>query len=529
MVVGSVGSPSGSVSASNQVRVSGTSPTTGVTYTMIHSCMAQMPSAIASRPGADVFVKLEFVRDGVVVRDVNDRVDNRSDDNRLDFQRRDNPSSVGTDGISFRLRDVFVSEGIATFGPPFLTLIPEPCPDYADDVRGSFAAIAPTRTLDTRPGQTVNYSGPKPAAGSSVTIPAAVMPERPVGVLAVSLTVTMVQPDAGAFAQVYPFGATTPGAASNVNAPGPGVNIANGAVVPVAADGSVSVFTSGSSHLLVDINGYFVAQVGDVSAGRLETIDPKRVFDTRDASPVNSTGAKPAPGSTTTVDLTALSSGLPSGATAAVVNITVTRTTGPGFVQAAAAGRLEVGASSVLNVSNPGQSIAGLTIVPLSAEGRIDVYTLGGADVLVDLFGWFTGDGAEASSSGLFVPLTPERIFDSRRPTSMNPNTFTGDPGGCCSGSDAALGFASLQGRASAVFVNATAIARGETGFIRIGGSSASTFSTVNHASTGAIANAALVPLLNGGTRASMGSGGAARAAVVRPALAVDITGYFTL
>ena len=223
-----------------------------------------------------------------------------------------------------------------------------------------------------------------------------------------------------------------------------------------------------------------------------------------------------------------LQSGLPAGATAAVVNITVTRTTGPGFVQAAAAGSLQVGTSSVLNVAGPGQSIAGLTIVPLSADGRIDVYTLGGADVLVDLFGWFTGDDAEVNDSGLFVPLTPERIFDSRRATSMNPNTFTSDPGGCCSGSDAALGFASLQGRSSAVFLNATAIARGETGFIRIGGNNSSTFSTVNHPATGAIANAALVPTPGTGTKAAMNSGGAARAGVVRPALAVDITGFFT-
>lgn len=528
VIVGVSASPTGSVGATNQQRVTGTSPVTGVTYSLIHSCMTQMPSATTTQPDRDVSVKLEVIRDGEVFREVNDIIDHRDDDNRLDFQRRFFLEPAGTEGVSYRIRDVFNDDFPAVHGAPFLTLVPEPCPDYNDDERGSFAPIDPVRVLDTRPDQATNYSGSKPAARSSVNIPASVMPDRPEGVLAVSLTVTIIQPDGRSFAQVYPAGTAEPGTSSNVNTPGAGVNIANGAVVPVAADGSISVYTSGRSHLAVDINGYFVAQSAAVGEGRLETIEPKRVLDTRPEFAVNTNGGKPGPASTTRVDLTLSESGLPAGARAAVVNITATRTSGRGFVQAARAGDLTIGESSVLNVTGLNQSVAGLSIVPVSADGEIDVYTLGGADLIVDLFGWFTGDDAEVSESGLFVPLTPERIFDSRRATSMNPNTFTDDFSGCCSGSDAALEFQSLIGKASAVFLNATAIGTGARGFIRIGESATSNYSSVNFPEFGAVANAALVPVDDLFPRARLIQQGAARAGM-RPALAVDISGYFTL
>ena len=130
-----------------------------------------------------------------------------------------------TEGVSYRFRDVFVEDVFANGefqgGPVFMTITPDSCPGYADDERGSFRAIAGQRVLDTRPDKAVNYWGPKPAAGSSVKIPASVMPDRPAGVLAVSLTVTLVQANRRGFAQVYPAGVATPGGASNVNTPRP--------------------------------------------------------------------------------------------------------------------------------------------------------------------------------------------------------------------------------------------------------------------------------------------------------------------
>lgn len=268
--------------------------------------------------------------------------------------------------------------------------------------------------------------------------------------------------------------------------------MANSAIVPVAADGSVSVFVSTSAHIIVDINGYFVEAGGAVSAGRLTSITPLRVFDIRPEERKNYPGPKPSNDSTTTVDLTASASGLPEGATAALVNITTTQTTGGGFVQAAAAGELVPAESSVLNTSGPNQDVAGLSIVPLSAAGEIDLYTLRSAHLIVDLIGWFTSDTDVATTSGLFVPVPPERVRETRRFESLNQPAFGGS-GGCCGVSNNALGLSALAGEASAVVLNVTAIGGERPGFIQIGGRDRS-FSTVNYPGVGAVANAAVVP-----------------------------------
>lgn len=522
IVAGVAAPPSGTVEASNQPRQVATSPTTGVTYTLMHSCMTQWPSGTASQPQQDAIAQLQVFRDGELVIEINDSVSSRSTDERLSFQRQLSVLDGDQDNIEYRLRDAFSGPGLPDFGPVFLTLVPEPCPDYSPNERGSFVPIPPQRVLDTRPDSPVNHTAGKPAAGSSLDIPASNMPDRPDDVLAVSLTVTLTQPERPLFAQVYPKDSAEPGGSSNVNTNGG--DVANGAVVPVAADGSISVYTDGSTHVIVDINGYFVSAPGMATSGRLETIEPSRVFDTRPDLAVNYSGAKPGPGSTTTVDLTAEESGLPDGATAAVVNITVTRTSATGFVQTAASGALVPGASSVLNVTRVGQDVAGLTIVPVSPDGKIDVYTLGGADIIVDLFGWFTGDDAEASESGLFVPLSPERYFDSRREESLNVGSSTSDASGCCG--SAALSHVSIEDDASAVFLNVTAIGRGGLGYVRVGGDNSSTFSTVNFEATGDVANAALVPFTGNFAIAQLTVDGQEFAR--RVALAVDISGYFT-
>ncbi len=462
-VVAGATAPSGSVSAAPDTIVSATSPTTGITYTGRYSCMEQRPSFVASRPSRLAYVKLEGVSGGSVTYSQAQYVDNRDLDSRVAFDvagvPRDNRSSATT----FQLRDTFaIGQSPGAYGPVFLTIAKPSCPDYSAGARGSFTAIAPQRVLDTRAGKQVNYTGQKPAAGASIKVPAAVMPDRPNGVIAVSLTLTVTQPSRRMFAQVYPAGLASPGASSNVNPPDAGVTTANAAIVPVASDGSFSVYVNHSANVIVDINGYFVEAQGAVAAGRLQTIEPKRLLDTRASTRTNHAGGTPASGSTTTVDLTALSSGLPAGATAALVNVTVTRTTGAGYVQAAAAGELVPGTSSVLNATRPNQSVAGLSLVPLSDDGRIDLYTLRSADLIVDLIGWFTGEEATASESGLFVAIPPERIRDTRRATNLNQETFGGS-GGCCSSSGAVLGYTGVGGLASAVVLNVTAIDGGTT------------------------------------------------------------------
>jgi hypothetical protein len=52
-------------------------------------------------------------------------------------------------------------------------------------------------------------------------------------------------------------------------------------------------------------------------------------------------------------------------------------------------------------------------IVPVSAEG-FRLYSLLGGHAVVDYLGYFSGESAESSSTGLFVPQSPDRVIDTR-------------------------------------------------------------------------------------------------------------------
>ncbi len=107
--------------------------------------------------------------------------------------------------------------------------------------------------------------------------------------------------------------------------------------------------------------------------------------------------------------------GVPTaGVSAVVMNVTAVDPTGPGYVQVAPT-PVTIGASSNLNTT-AGRTIANLVVVPLGAGGNVDLYTTTTADLLADVVGYFTDSTAPASTSGLFVPITPNRQLDTREP-----------------------------------------------------------------------------------------------------------------
>jgi len=64
---------------------------------------------------------------------------------------------------------------------------------------------------------------------------------------------------------------------------------ANAAIVPAGANGSIDVFVTNSSDLVIDVNGYFAPPAANGLS--LFTIKPCRVLDTR-----NPAGAPPITG-----------------------------------------------------------------------------------------------------------------------------------------------------------------------------------------------------------------------------------------
>lgn len=243
-----------------------------------------------------------------------------------------------------------------------------------------FAPTAPTRLADTR-DLGARQPGGVPLA---VTVPT-VDGTTP---SAVALNVTAVDAPTPGYVTVAPCGVPA-GSTSNVNFR-PVDPVPNLVVVAPDASGRVCVTPSHATHLVVDLFGSFQPAAG------VHPITPQRVVDTR----LNAT--RLAAGGVTVVDLTA--TGLvPAGASAALLNVTVTRPSLAGFLTAypCSAGRPT---ASNLN-TYPGRDTANFTIVRPDEAGRVCVYSSGPADVVIDLLGYATTS---------FIGTTPTRLLDTR-------------------------------------------------------------------------------------------------------------------
>jgi PKD repeat protein len=283
-----------------------------------------------------------------------------------------------------------------------------PSPANADVIGppSRFVPLPPARILDTRTA--LGASG-RVAPGGSIdlnVVGAGGVPES--GVVAVALNVTLVDATGPGFVQVFPTGRGAQGASSNLNVELPGQTIPNSVVIPVGDNGRVTIYTQGGGHLVADVSGYFAAATAS-SAGRYIAVTPNRVLDTRSQAP-----GKVPPGGTVRVPIAGRAGVPASGAAAVVVNVTATEATGAGFVQVIPTGSATpIGASSNLNLQ-PGQTIPNQVMIPLGNDGSITIFSEAGTHVIVDVFGYFTGNDAPSSADGLFVPITPARFLDTR-------------------------------------------------------------------------------------------------------------------
>ena len=142
---------------------------------------------------------------------------------------------------------------------------------------GLFQPVAPYRVLDTRstvalgPGEsrTVQVGGTGGAAG----VPAS-------GVSAAIVNLTVTRPTASSYLTVYPGGQPLPPTSSlNFLA---GETRANRAIVPVGADGTIAVYNrAGSSHVVVDVNGWYTGTGSSAGGARFVGLTPSRLEDTR--------------------------------------------------------------------------------------------------------------------------------------------------------------------------------------------------------------------------------------------------------
>jgi LPXTG-site transpeptidase (sortase) family protein len=266
----------------------------------------------------------------------------------------------------------------------------------APPVASAFRGVSPLRVLDTRPTPV------KADSYSPVLI--AGLAGVPDSATAVVLNVTVIDAEGEGYVTVFPWGDDLPNT-SNVNIKRSGQMVANLVTVRLGVEGKVGLYSSISANLLVDVFGYYSAS-GATTAGRFIAQTPKRLLDTRGQATAREGG----------VVRLAMPAGIPANTEGLVLNVTAVnsrlRTDGYGYWTAYPAGE-DRGTTSNINISAPGQTIANQVIVKPSALG-VDFYSYAGGDLLVDLMGYYTGAGAAVSVDGLFVPVSPTRLLDTR-------------------------------------------------------------------------------------------------------------------
>lgn len=396
----------------------------------------------------------------------------------------------------------------------------------------------PQRIVDTRPTSAIGPSAltGRRDPGTMLDVPVESLLGRAAGsVAAVALNLTVIDATTPGWAQVVPTQRATVGAYSNLNLDAVGQTRSNVVQVPVGANGSVSVYIGAGGFTLIDVLGTYEHDGAEATAGRFSALDPTRVLDTRAGGSVGVSGTGPGGalrrGEIACIDTSA--AGIDTSGTAIsalVLNITASDVSAGGYVQALPTGGAR-GTTSTLNLV-PGATAANTTIVPLggpcggsprSASVLFDAGDAGAsAQLIVDVTGYITGGGAAQSGAGLFVPLTPGRVLDTRPTVLASGATHTAQVGGAAGPAPA------VPAGATGVAANFTATSTTGWGYLTAwpAGAALPATSSLNWSSAGStVANGAIVKLAANGALdlRSVTPGQSLSAAHL-----LDVFGYYT-
>jgi len=265
-----------------------------------------------------------------------------------------------------------------------------------------------SRVYDTRDGTGV--AAGRIAAQSTRTVDLHVAPS----VKAALINLTMVQPIQRGFVTVSELPLGQAPTTSNINA-GVGEFVANASIVPVAADGTVSVFSSVNTDLVVDVMGTFAEVVPTSTGSRFTALPPARLVDTRLTSEAGNEFTSVANGAIADVSVPlGKFAAVPANATSVALIVTGVSepNAAPGHVTVYPDGS-PLPATSNANVNGLGDVRPNLAIVPLGASRTVDVHLVNTHDVVIDVAGYFAPG---STGAGLYHVIAPERQADSRIP-----------------------------------------------------------------------------------------------------------------
>ena len=147
-----------------------------------------------------------------------------------------------------------------------------------------FTGSTPTRLVDTRDGTggrigAITNTDELSVPIHNVTLNVGDQDQAiPVTATAAALNITVANPVASGFITVWPCGVARP-LSSNLNYT-PGSVVANNVIAPISNEGSVCLYSSVPSDVIVDISGWFL----DDSTGAFVGTTPTRLVDTRDGT-----------------------------------------------------------------------------------------------------------------------------------------------------------------------------------------------------------------------------------------------------
>ena len=258
---------------------------------------------------------------------------------------------------------------------------------------GVLNPITPVRAYDSR-----NVAGGRLAAGATATIPVAAAAGLPAGASAIAYNITAANTTAGGYLAVAP-GNSSPAGSSSVNWTRPGDVVANGLIVGVDERGAIRVQAGPSgADFIVDVVGYYTPAVATPQGAKFFPLTPERAYDSRSAQPAK--GALPAGSSRwlsirdgrDAAGIVTAPGVVPVGARAVTFNATVTNTSTAGYLSLNPGDADDSAgtATSTLNWSGTGVTVANSSIVGVDANGGVNAYAGASAtDVIVDVMGYY--------------------------------------------------------------------------------------------------------------------------------------------
>ena len=375
----------------------------------------------------------------------------------------------------------------------------------------AFYPVTPCRVVDTR-NATGPFGGPILSAGStrSFAISSSAC-NIPSAAQAYSLNITVVPPAPLGYLTAWPAGQTQP-YVSTLNSSN-GAIIANAAIVPAGTGGAISIYVSDSTHVIIDINGYFAASSGSTALA-FYPVTPCRVVDTRNANgPFG--GPSLAAGATRNFTVPQSACNIPATAQAYSLNMTAAPPAALEYLSAWPTGQAQP-VVSTLNALQ-GQIAANAAIVPAGTSGAISVYVSDASNVIIDINGYFGPPGGTGAL--YFYPVTPCRVADTRNAN----GTFGGPSLGASATRIFPIPSSSCGAptTAQAYSFNMTVVPPGSLLYLSTwpAGQTQPVVSTLNDLQGQIVANAAIVPA---GT-----SGGISVFVSDATNLVIDINGYF--